>query len=60
MGKIKEDQLKEFYQLFQDDKLNANAKIISSDLVKALQKSKGICEAGRIAAKFIRTIILSH
>lgn len=60
MGKIKKDQMMEFYQIFQDHQLNANAKTISADLFKALHKSKGICEAGRIAAKFIRTVILSN
>lgn len=59
-GKIKEDQMAEFYQLFKDDKLNENAKKISSDLLKALKKTKGVCEAGRITIKYIRTIVFSQ
>lgn len=50
----------EFYQLFKDDKLTESAKKISSDLLKALKKTKGVCEAGRITIKFIKTIVFSH
>lgn len=56
-GVIKKDQIEAFYQLFEADTVNANAKAMISQLLKALQKSKGTCEAGRIVAKFFRTII---
>lgn len=55
-GRIKKYQVWDLYRQLNGSNLNAKAKFVVAALLKDLQKTNGLCDAGRAAVKFIQTI----
>ncbi|XP_055297160.1 uncharacterized protein LOC129565881 isoform X1 [Sitodiplosis mosellana] len=59
-GRLQKWQLVDVLDALMGDGLNENAKYVLKTVVKRLQQSKHVCEAGKIAIKLMETIFYQN
>lgn len=55
-GNLKYSQLPDIFEALSGNDINDNVKMVIKDVVKSLEQSKDMCQAGRVAIKLLQTL----